>query len=202
MKKSALITTVIFFAAALNAAASKDITLKAPQLKKGLSVMQALNNRKSVREFSDKEFDNQTLSDLLWAATGVNRADGRRTNPTAMNKQEVDVYACLKSGAYFYNPQKHILQFISEGDCRVNKAAVTLFITADLSKSSEQWANVDAGILSQNISIFAAGTGLVTVPRGSMDKNALKKILKLNENQILILNHPVGYPAEEKKEKK
>ncbi|ACC97779.1 Nitroreductase [Elusimicrobium minutum Pei191] len=199
MKKIIFATTLIFMASFIFAQDTKNIALKTPQLKKGLPLMQAFNNRKSVREFSDKELDNQTLSNLLWATTGVNRPDGKRTNPTAMNKQEIEIYACLKSGAYFYNVTKHSLEFISDKDCRLNNAPVTLYITADMEKSSERWANIDAGIVSQNISLFASGMGLATVPRGSMDQNFVKEALKLGKNKILILNHPIGYPKTENK---
>ena len=55
-------------------------------------------------------------------------------------------------------------------------------------------AAMDAGIVSQNINLCCAGIGLSTVPRASMDQAALKKILKLTDNQVLMMNNPVGYP--------
>ncbi|WP_428897764.1 Nitroreductase [Parelusimicrobium proximum] len=174
----------------------KTIKLKDPQKKAGIPIMQALSERKSVRSFSERELGLQTLSNLLWAAVGVNRADGKRTAPTARNKQEIDVYACLKDGAYFYNAQKHILEFVSEGDCRVLESPVTLLIVINAPKDYT-WGYVDAGIVSQNISLFASGTGLATVARGSMPTVFFSKMLGLKENQQLVLNHPVGYAKED-----
>lgn len=168
------------------------IILKKPQLKKGKPVMQALSERKSTRQFSAKGLDNQTLSNLLWAATGINRADGKRTNPTAMNRQEIDVYACLPQGAYLYNVKEHSLTQISKEDCRLVGAPVTLFIVVN-NKDLREYDYVDAGIVSQNISLFASGMGLVTVPRGQMPKEQIAKALALTKDQHLILNHPVGY---------
>jgi nitroreductase len=202
MKRTIIAFAAVFAFTTAFAQENKNITLAKPQLKKGSPVMQALNERKAVRQFADKELDNQTLSNLLWAATGVNREDGRRTNPTAMNRQEIDIYACLKSGAYFYNTARHELEYIQDIDCRQNDAPVTLLIAADLSKTSEIWAGVDAGIVSQNISIFASGMGLATVPRGQMPAEKFSKALKLKETQKLILNHPVGYPKQTEKAKK
>lgn len=194
MKKIFLAVLALMFAAAAGAQDVKIIKLKSPQLKKGLPVMQALSERKSTREFDAKELDLQTLSNLVWAAAGVNRPDGRRTNPTAMNRQEIDIYVCLKDGAYFYNFTNHSLDFTADKDCRQNNAPVTLLIAADTAKTTERWANVDAGIVSQNISLFCAGTGLATVPRGQMPADEFKKALNLKDSQIIILNHPVGYP--------
>ncbi len=96
----------------------------------------------------------------------------------------------MADGNYLYNPQKNTLEPISTGDVRPVKAPVCLILVSD---TSSDWGAMDAGIVSQNISLFCAGTGLATVPRGSMDKEALKKALKLTGNQTLFLNHPVGY---------
>ena len=171
---------------------SKDIQLKAPQKKAGTKVMQALNERKSTRSFDNKELDLQTISNLLWAANGINRPDGKRTAPSALNRQEVDIYVCLKSGAYFYNPKEHNLKYISDAKCLLRNAPVTLYLTAVT--GNDNWAYLDTGIVSQNISVFAAAFGLGTVPQGSMDREQVRKDLNLPEEKQLILNHPVGYP--------
>jgi nitroreductase len=196
MKKIVFIAAVLLFTAAANAADVKTIELKKPRLNKGLTVMQAFAQRKSERKFSGKELDIQTLSNLLWAANGVNRPDGKRTAPSAMNRQEVDIYVCMKDGAYFYNAPKHLLEFAAATDCRLIGAPVTLLLVADTGKNSERWAAVDAGIVSQNISLFCAGMGLATVPRGQMPAEEFHKALELKEAQRIILNHPVGYPKE------
>jgi nitroreductase len=169
----------------------QDIVLKAPDKKGGLTIMEALWQRKSVRSFSDKKLSDQMLSNLLWAANGINRpSENKRTAPTAMNKQEIKLYAATEDGTYFYNAQKNILEALTKGDVRPVKAPVVLIIAAE---SASDYANMDGGIVSQNISLFCAGNGLATVPRASMDKNALTKALKLGKSEVLILNHPVGY---------
>ena len=169
----------------------QDIVLKAPDKKGGLSIMEALWQRKSVRTFSDKKLSDQMLSNLLWAANGINRPkENKRTAPTAMNKQEIKLYAATADGTYFYNAQKNVLEALTQGDVRPLQAPVVLIIVAE---SASDYAGIDGGIVSQNISLFCSGNGLATVARGTMDKNALTKALKLGKGEILILNHPVGY---------
>ena len=171
--------------------------------------MKAFSDRHSDREYAAKEISMQDLSDLLWAANGINRTDGKRTAPSALNKQDIDVYVILKDGAYLYDAQAHALNPIAKGDHRaavgggqdfVKDAPVCLVLVSDLSrfgKISDQtklMAAMDAGIVSQNINLCCAGIGLSTVPRASMDQSALKKILKLSDSQVLLMNNPVGYP--------
>ena len=148
----------------------KTIQLNAPDTQRGDAVMTALKNRKSTREFSTKELSLKDLSDLCWAANGINRPEsGKRTSPSAMNKQDIKVYVCTADGSYLYNPQKNTLEPVSSGDVRPLKAPVCLILVSD---TSSDWGAMDAGIVSQNISLFCAGTGMATVPRGSMDKAA------------------------------
>lgn len=185
------------------------IQLKAPEKKAGLSVMETLANRHSTREFSNKNLTLQELSNLLWAANGINRPEkGMRTAPSAMNAQEVDVYVCMEEGAFLYDAKSNQLQPVIQEDLRglvggkqtfVKNAPVVLLMVSDLSKlpggNSEQtklMAAIDAGIVSQNISIACSGLGLITVPRASMDKEALAQKLKLKSTQLLLINNPVG----------
>lgn len=185
------------------------IQLKAPEKKAGLSVMETLANRHSTREFSNKNLTLQELSNLLWAANGINRPEkGMRTAPSAMNAQEVDVYVCMEEGAFLYDAKSNQLQPVIQEDLRglvggkqafVINAPVVLLMVSDLSKlpggNSEQtklMAAIDAGIVSQNISIACSGLGLITVPRASMDKEALAQKLKLKSTQLLLMNNPVG----------
>ena len=187
----------------------KEIKLNAPNKARGSAVMKALSDRQSVREYDAKELSLQDISDLLWAANGVNRADGKRTAPTAMDRQEIDVYVVNKDGTYLYDAASHVLKPVSKGDHRKAVAAqqdfaaaapLCLVIVANLEKlgdptkeSTRLTAALDAGIVSQNINIFCASAGLATVPRGSMDQNELKKVLKLSDKQQIMLNNPVGY---------
>lgn len=182
----------MFFAAGAQNRNDMEIKLEAPDLSRGKAVMQALSERQSTREFSDKELSIKDLSDLLWAANGINRPEsGKRTAPSALNRQDVKVYVCMKSGSYLYEPGKQTLVLLSEGDARpVDIAPVCLVLVAD---SNEMMAAIDAGIVSQNVSLFCSGTGLATVPRASMDKAALREALKLSDKQEPMLNHPVGY---------
>lgn len=188
----------------------KKIELKNPDKTRGTSIMEAFSKRQSIREYSEKPLSIQDLSDLLWATIGINRSEsGKLTAPTAMNKQEISLYVCFAEGAYLYDAKEHSLIPVAKGDFRpimavkqdyVNKAPVVLVIVADVSKfdgdntdRNMQMCAIDGGIVSQNISIFCAGTNMATVPRGWMDTEALKKALKLKDSQHPILNHPVGY---------
>ncbi|HCM60033.1 MAG TPA: dehydrogenase, partial [Bacteroidales bacterium] len=169
--------------------------------------------RASATSFSSKDLSLQDLSDLLWASAGVNRPEnGKRTAPTAVNAQDIDVYVLMKSGAYLYDAKTHSLKGVIAGDNRkmvserqtnFANAPVMLVMVSDISRfrgdDTEQkliWAAMDAGIVSQNIGIFCAGTGMVTRPRASMDTEGLKKLLVLSGTQYPLLNNLVGYPNE------
>ena len=187
----------------------QEIKLNAPDKTRGSATMKALNDRMSVREYNSKSLSLQDLSDLLWAANGINRPDGRRTAPTASNRQEIDVYAVFEEGAYFYDAQAHSLKPVAKGDYRglvamaqdfAKTAPVSLVIVMNLEKMGDPtvertklMASVDAGIVCQNINIFCAAVGLATVPRATMDSAELQKVLKLSATQVPIMNNPVGY---------
>ena len=80
--------------------------------------MEALAKRQSAREFASRELPAEVLSSLLWAAFGVNRPDGHRTAPTAINLQEIDVFVALPQGAYLYDADAHSLQLAAGSDIR------------------------------------------------------------------------------------
>ena len=205
MKNTLLISILACLIGSTQAQELKSISLNKPNLQRGSSLMKALEQRQSTREYAERKLEMQDLSDLLWAAVGVNRPEsGRRTAPTALNKQEIDVYVCLPEGAYLYNAGKHELTPVAKGDFRpavaggqafAKTAPVCLVIVANLEQFNGEilMPAVDAGIVSQNISLFCSGNGLVTVPRASMDQAQLKEALKLKESQRLLMNHPVGY---------
>lgn len=209
MRKTILMMFLVSFSLSMLAQELKSVKLNAPSKDCGTNVMKALADRRSVREFSTQPLSKQDLSDLLWAANGVSSADGKRTAPSAMNKQDVDVYVVMAEGAYLYDAQKNLLQPIVAGDHRgllagkqtfVSDAPVILVMVSDLSRFgrvddlAKSWGAIDAGCVSQNINLFCSGTGLVTVPRASMDQETLKKVLKLADSQLLLMNNPVGYP--------
>ena len=204
-------TNIILAAAIAATTATETIKLPAPDRDSGVTVTQALKVRHSERAFSEKDIPLETLSGILWAANGFNRPD-KRTNATALNKQTITVYTIMKSGAYLYDAKANTLVKVCGEDLRgaiaaqqsyAEKAPVSLLITADLSDSTykpprDTLTHYDAGIVSANIYLSCAANGLATVCRGSMDRAALKKALKLPETTILHLNHPIGYPPEEK----
>ena len=198
--------------AAVSMGVAKTIKLPPPDKDPGMSVVQALKVRHSERAFSAKDIPLETLAGVLWAANGFNRPD-KRTNATALNLQTITVDAIMKSGAYRYDAKANALVKVCDKDLRAAIAAqqayaaaapVSLLITADVSGPAYKGArrstltHYDAGIVSGNIYLYCAANGLVTVCRGSMDRDALKKALKLPANVILHLNHPVGYAAEKK----
>ena len=204
----------IVFAVALAATgAVETIKLPPPEKDSGATVMQALKARHSERAYSEKEIPMETLSGVLWAANGFNRPD-KRTNATALNLQTITIYAIMKSGAYRYDAKANALVKVCDKDLRPAIAAqqayaavapVSLLVTADVSGpvykggTRSTLTHYDAGIVSGNIYLYCAANGLVTVCRASMDRDVLKKELKLSDNIILHLNHPVGYTAEKTK---
>jgi nitroreductase len=201
---------ILIFGAVMtvNAQALEPIKLAKPNLKSGKSMMESLQDRRSDREYSAKDLSLEDISNLLWAANGINRSDGRRTAPTARNCQEIDVYLINKDGAYLYVPAEDLLQPVYSGDLRealgagqnfVHTAPIILLIVGDIDKlggDSERNKNLmwaDGGIVSQNINIFCAGQNLATVTRAMMDEKVLREALELKDSQHLLLNNPVGY---------
>jgi hypothetical protein len=98
--------------------ASETIVLPEPQKEGGIPLMEGISKRRSDREFASQELPLPLLSNLLWAAYGVNRADGHRTAPSALDAQEIDVYVALPSGAYLYDATAHQLKLIVSSDLR------------------------------------------------------------------------------------
>lgn len=172
--------------------------------------MEALSKRASATEFTSAKLNIQDLSDLLWAANGINRKEnGKRTAPSAMNSQDIDVFLFAEEGVYLYDAVNHVLDPVVSTDQRAlvagtqadfAKAAVILLLVSDISrfKSGDDamklsLAAYDAGIVSQNISIFCAGVGLKTRCRATMDQQKLREILHLKDSQHMMLNNPVSY---------
>lgn len=186
----------------------KPLQLPKPQMDGGKPLMQVLKERKSTRVFSAQKLPEQTLSNLLWAAFGISRPDGRRTAPSASNRQEIDVYAITSEGAYLYDAKEHSLKPVVAGDLRaqagtqdyVKEAPLNLVFVADTTKmgsgSEESKAlntGADTGFISQNVYLFCASEGLATVVRASIDRPALAQALKLKPEQKIILAQTVGY---------
>ncbi len=205
---AALIT--VFFITSSWAAELLPIKLPPPNLNGGKSLMQSLQARKSSREFSAKKLPVEVLSNLLWAAFGINRPDsGRRTAPSAVNWQEIDIYVAMADGLYLYNAKEHVLKPVVKQDIReltgkqpfVKEAPVNLIYVADYSRmggaSVEDrnfYTAADTGFIAQNVYLFCASEGLATVVRGSIDRDVLAKAMGLRDNQKIVLSQTVGYP--------
>jgi SagB-type dehydrogenase family enzyme len=188
----------------------KPIDLPRPQTDLGRPLMQVLKDRSSAREFSPDKVPLQVLSNLLWAAFGVNRPDsGKRTAPSARNWQEIDVYVATSEGLYLFDAKEHRLQPIVPEDIRaltggqpfVKDVPVNLVYVADYSKLGDAkpedrdlYAAADTGFISQNVYLFCASEKLATVVRGLVDRPALAKAMKLRPEQKIILAQSVGYP--------
>ena len=191
--------------------AQSALVLPAPQMGGGLPLMQALARRQSQREFSLQALKAQTLSDLLWAASGINREPlGGRTAPSAMNAQEVDLYVALPEGLYLYEPEPHQLRLSVHSDARsvtgyqdfVDRAALDLVFVADHRRmmlvpagQRTAYAFASAGAMAQNVYLFCASEGLSTVIRAWIDRDALSQTMGLDPDEQVLLAQTVGYEA-------
>ena len=193
---------------------AQDITLPAPDRKGGKPLMQALNERQTTRTFTEDNLTQQQLSDMLWAAWGINRADQKkRTAPSAMNYQEIDVYVALPGGLYVYVSESNTLRMINNKDIRkttgtqsyVNNAALNLVYVADMGKAGKKegvkiddsdlfMSYSDAAFMAQNVYLYCASANLGCVVRGSIPKEKLALELGLRSNQLIILAQTVGVP--------
>ena len=210
MKKPFIALSCIIIITSASAQDLKSIPLVPPDRSRGLPAMEAFSLRSSATAWDTAMLNVQDLSDLLWAANGINRPEtGKRTAPSAMNAQDIDLYIFLKKGVYLYLADENSLQPVTGGDSRklvagrqeeVASVPVIVLMVSDTSRFRAgtatlklTWAAVDAGTVSQNISIFCAATGLATRPRATMDEDKLRELLKLKKSQIIILNNPVSY---------
>lgn len=186
------------------------VSLPTPTMPSGLPVMEALQQRHSERDFLPAALESQLLSNLLWAACGINRPEsGGRTAPSAMNAQEVDVYLAMPQGLYLYDPQQHVLKLTIAKDVRrvtgyqdfVATAPLDLIFVADHARMKlvpaskrESYASVSAGAIAQNVALFCVSFGLVSVIRGWFDRGALTQAMDLRAHQQLLLLQTLGYP--------
>jgi SagB-type dehydrogenase family enzyme len=189
----------------------KTIHLPQPDTSGGMPLMQALKHRKTSRSFSDRPLPQQVISNLLWAAFGVNRPDGHRTAPSARNWQEIDVYMTTADGLFRYDAGEHALLLLSSEDLRaragvqdfVATAPVNLVYVADLKKinaiggdDQAMYTGADCGFIAQNVYLYCASEGLAAVVRAMIDRPALAKAMKLLPDQKIILSQTIGYPKE------
>jgi SagB-type dehydrogenase family enzyme len=211
--RSKIHTLIVFAVLSIVNLAARDtevIKLAEPQKTGGLPLFEALNNRKSTRNFSPTRLHPADLSNLLWSAYGINREDGRRTAPSARNIQEIDIYLIMADGWYVYDAENHSLVRKGKDDLRmfagtqefVRFAPVNLIYVADHDRMTgygpeerQFYSAVDVGFISQNVYLFCASEGLNTVVRGLVDREKLRDVLKLGPSQFVILGQTVGYPG-------
>lgn len=183
------------------------IQLPEPRRSGGMPLMEALAKRCSGRNFSDRALPLQTLSELLWAAYGFNR-EAKRTAPSSHNRQEAELYVFLREGVFLYDAFNNTLEPVAEGDLRgltgiqdfVGNCAVNVAIVCDRSKITGKTPQgvietiySDTGFISQNIYLYAASEGLISVTRALVDKEALASRLGLGPEKTITLIHSVGY---------
>lgn len=213
--------SVILALAAVMTMTAQERKLPTPSFRGGMPMNEVVAKRHSVRVFDpNREISDSTLGQLLWMAAGVNRPDaepGRfgvpanRSNPTALNWQEIRVFVFDNKGVWEYLPAAHALSLAKEGDHRaliagtkefaqdfVLNAPVSIVFVADMSKLPEDdrtqaMALVDAGIACENLNLACVSEGIATVPRATMDTSAISKLLGLTPRQIPIMNNPIGY---------
>lgn len=203
MKKN-LFALLAVFCLSVSAA---DIKFSAPAKTGGMPLNEALNKRQTIRKYQEKALSAAQMGNMLWAAFGINRADGKFTAPTAANRQEIRLFLLTADGAYAYCPKTHTAKQISNKDLRsyagVFKAPCYVVIAADMDKAvSKNYAAMDAGYVSQNIYLYCASEGLGTCAIGSFARikkgnkgKVLRDGLKLPANIEILLTHSVGIPV-------
>jgi Nitroreductase family. len=186
--------------------AQDNIKLPQPQAEGGMPLMDALRLRESSRSFSEDTLSLQTISNLLWAANGINRPTGKHTAPSSMNYQEIDIYVALRGGLYLYDTKENLLQLVNSGDFMeatgtqdfVKHAPLNLVYVANYNRvpkvteyqQNASWAN--AAFIAQNVYLYCASTNLGCVVRASYNTEVLPKVLKLGANQKIIFTQTVG----------
>jgi SagB-type dehydrogenase family enzyme len=207
---AACLALLILSGGFIMAHAQELIPLPPPNMTGGKPLMEALKDRHSSREFSTEKLPMQVMSDLLWAAFGINRPDvGKRTAPSAVNWQEVDIYVATAEGVFLYDAQANALQRILSQDVRektgaqdfLKEAPVDLVYVADYAKMGDRsdddkrfYSAADVGFIGQNVYLFCASEGLAAVMRGRVDREELAKTMNLRPEQHIILAQTVGYP--------
>ena len=196
-------------ALARTAASQEKTILPAARTTGGIPLMQALQLRRSTREFAQRPLPRQVLSDLLWAAYGINRPSGDRTAPYWRHIMVIDVYAAMADGVWLYDPKQHALLPHVAQDIRaqtgrqdfVGSAPLDLVYVAhgermkDVSVEERRlYASVDTGFIGQNVYLYCASEGLATVFRGAVDYPRLAAAMQLDASEFVTFAQTVGYP--------
>lgn len=203
------IFTLALTASCMLSCAQETINLPAPSngSEYDMSLMQALQQRRSERSYADTELSSQQLSTILWAACGISdEKTGKITAPSAMNKQDITIYVCRKDGAWQYDNMSNSLTKVSGKDLRgavasrqafAATAPVSIVIVSDQSKygvKALEFGAMSAGYVSQNIYLACTAMGLYTVARATMDIDVLRQELGLKDTDLPLLNHPIAFP--------
>ena len=198
MKKLFWMVSLAMFGINLNALANDSvIKLPQPNMTGGMPLMEAIDNRHTERSFGLKEIDNQVLSEILYCAWGVSH-DGKRTIPTSMNKQNLEVYVIKADGAWLYDGKENTLTQVSKEDLRPffnqqdymkNVPLNLLYVGTDAKNSP-----MHAGSAYQNVGLYAASRGLNNVVRGYFDKKGVAKALNLKEEEEVLVSQALGWP--------
>ena len=190
---------------------TKVLELPPPRSEGGKPLIETLRLRRSIREYASRQLPLPILSDLLWAAFGVNRpATADRTAPYWRHVMVIDIYAAMADGVWIYEPIAHKLLLHLQSDLRaetgtqdfVPKAPLNLVYVAhgermgDIPAQDRRlYASVDTGFIGQNVYLFCASEGLATVFRAALDYTRLAQTLRLGAGQFVTFAQTVGYPA-------
>ena len=210
--QTACAALAVLFAFSIMALAQEfpTIQLPEPRMTGGRPLMEALKERQSLRDYSAEKLPLQELSNILWAGFGINRPEsGRRTAPSAMNRQEIDIYAATADGLYLYDASANALKTVLTEDIRaitggepwVKEAAVNFIFVADFARMADVsmekkiiFSAICAGCISQNIALYCASEGLATVVRAAPENPELVLKMKLGPEQRIMLAQSAGYP--------
>jgi hypothetical protein len=187
---AAVLMTAMFIPAADHAASAETLVLPAPEKSGGMPLMQALSARKSTRSIKDDALTQQHISNLLWAAFGVNRPDGRRTAPTANNTQKLEIYVALANGVWRYDGKKHSLDKMLERDATKDFGAPLTLVYAIPNGKHDK---LHIGSVYQNVGLYCASAGLANVVK-VQGVNVLQKDLKLPAGYEIPVVQLVGLP--------
>jgi nitroreductase len=219
MKRIICVLSILSLVVLMNpyvASAEEGEVIKLPpaQMDGGMPLMKALKLRRSTRgDFGpDTKLSMQQLSNLLWAANGVNRDGGYRTAPSAIDWRNIDIYITTADGLFLYDADKHILKVLGKEDVRavsgqqdfVKTAPVNLIYVADLAKATfpganepsptaEIWSYAGVGFVAQNVYLFCASENLACIVRAMADAEAIGKTLKLRSDQKFLLAQTIAH---------
>jgi nitroreductase len=209
MKKFVLVALVCAAGLVSGAEVLKEKVLPKPDLKSGKPLMECFALRRTSRSFSSASLPDQIIGEVLFAADGVTRSNGRKTVPTARDMRNQSVYVFMADGVFLYDGKRHALVPFLKGDLRKHcgtqtfhsKAPLVLVFVSDMRavgntpELQSLYAGNHSGSASQNVYLYAASKDLSTVVCGLLDRDAIKKFLNLKADQMVIYSQPVAYPA-------